>query len=147
MRKTKKLKMTDMIDKDGKIECALCKNKLAYKSGGLTRHLRAIHGIDIKNYYIDNVGGDDSTNCQCGCGEITGWQSRGGYYHDYVSGHNYRGKNKENDESVCRRTKKMIKNENWKKSTFNKGNKPWNVGLTKKISDRVMKTWALSTMS
>jgi hypothetical protein len=43
-----------------------------------------------------------------------------------VSGHNYRGKTKENDASVAVRASKMVLSESWKASCFAKGLVPWN---------------------
>lgn len=107
------------------LQCQLCNQEKKWKGGSFTRHLQSIHQLTTSAYYVQ-IYGDKWRNCLCGCGEETTWESREGYYKAYVSGHNYRGKTKENDLTVGLRTEKMMQSNTWKNSTFNKGSVPWN---------------------
>ena len=131
-----KRKIVDLLDKDGKLRCDLCNKELTFKHGGFTRHLKREHSTTIQEFYLKHVD-EDGGKCECGCGESTTWQPRGGYFKRFISGHNYRGKTKENDPTVAVRARKMKEHENWKKSAFKKGQKPWNLGLTKETCEKV----------
>lgn len=124
----------DLMNEQGFIVCNFCKEQHRYRDGAFSIHLQKIHNINYKEYY-EYIFGDQWKNCKCGCGEITSWYQQGGYYVAYISGHNYRGKTKENDPSVVVRIKKMTENENWKNSTFKEGTIPWNEGLTVETSE------------
>lgn len=110
---------------DGIITCRLCEQKRSWNSGGFTRHLRSVHELTSGAYYLQCFGADWCL-CLCGCGQQTAWEPREGYYKGYLTGHNYRGKTKENDPSVALRANKMVHNDEWKASCFKKGQEPWN---------------------
>ena len=118
---------------NGFLECRLCNQKKKWKGGVFNRHLQIFHNLAISAYYLQ-IHGNIWKNCLCGCGKETAWEPRQGYYKGYVSGHNYRGKTKENDSTVAMRTAKMIKSEKWLNSTFKKGQIPWNFGETKETN-------------
>lgn len=121
---------------DGVITCRLCSKKRSWSSGGFTRHLSSAHELTSGAYYLQCFGAEYCL-CLCGCGQQTAWEPREGYFKGYLTGHNYRGKTKENDPSVALRTNKMTDNENWKMSCFSKGHEPWNFGQTKEINQVV----------
>lgn len=114
----KKVTMKSVADDKGLIQCALCKTRRSWKCGGFTRHLKIRHAMSAEEYYVKHVIKTARPTCKCNCTQITTWHPHGGFYSDYVSGHNYRGHSKENDETVIQRTQKMIKNPNWKQSSF-----------------------------
>lgn len=118
---------------DGIITCRLCEQKRSWNSGGFTRHLRSVHELTSGAYYLQCFGADWCL-CLCGCGQQTAWEPREGYYKGYITGHNYRGKTKENDPSVALRANKMVHNDEWKASCFSKGQEPWNFGQTKETN-------------
>jgi hypothetical protein len=118
---------------DGIITCRLCEQKRSWNSGGFTRHLRSVHELTSGAYYLQCFGADWCL-CLCGCGQQTTWEPREGYYKGYLTGHNYRGKTKENDPSVALRANKMVHNDEWKASCFSKGQEPWNFGQTKETN-------------
>lgn len=120
---------------EGKHSCRLCSWVGSYKSGRLTIHLKLCHSISIQEYSLTVLG--LSNVCLCGCGKITAWEPRGGWFKEYVSGHNYRGKTKLNDSSVARRVPKMMANLAWQASIFRRGNVSWNTGLTIKTDVRL----------
>lgn len=121
----------------GKHFCRLCSWAGKYNSGALTKHLKLFHSMSIQEYCLTVLG--SSNICLCGCGETTGWEPRKGWFKEYVSGHNYRGKTKLTDESVARRVQKMMLSPEWKNSVFLPGNKSWNTGLTAMTDERLKK--------
>lgn len=135
-RKTIRKKITDFLDLDGKICCYCCQSKFFYKCGIFTKHLKIHHGMSIREYYLRFVDGEDCL-CLCGCGEMTNWESRGGFFIDYVNGHNFRGKTKETDECVRVRSEKTRKNPNHQRTLFKKGHISWNEGLTKESDEKM----------
>lgn len=122
--------MIDICNEDCNITCIVCNKTLSYNGGVFSKHIKNKHSINTKEYFKLYYGDSETGLCKCGCKKETSWNPRKGYYHDFLTGHNYKGKNKQNDESVAKRTKKMTENENWKNSIFKKGTIPWNKGIT-----------------
>lgn len=110
---------------NGSLGCKLCDQRKKWAGGGFTRHLKTQHDLSVSEYYLKFYG-EKWKLCLCGCGKETAWEPREGYYKGYISGHNFRGKTKETTLAVKLRAGKMIKNVHWQKSTFKKGNIPWN---------------------
>lgn len=65
----------------------------------------------------------------CGCGKHSSWEPRSGFYKDFINGHNFRGKTKENDLYVNLRSNKIKNNINTKRTQFKKGQTPWNKNI------------------
>lgn len=111
------------------ITCVLCKNAFIWRAGVFSKHLKTHHEMTTAGYY-ELLFGEENTLCLCGCREKTAWEPRHGYHKNYISGHNYRGKTKDNDPSVALRTQKTILTSGWAGSTFTKGQLPWNKAST-----------------
>lgn len=152
-RQTKKPQIVEAVKEDGKILCHVCDISCTYAGGHFSSHLRKSHSITVQQYYKLWQKDESLWLCQCGCSNETSWQPRGGYFIDFVNGHNFKGKTKDNDEVVSRRAKKMVQNEKWQASTWQKGHKPWNQGMTCETNDVVklcvdaLRNWKLFASS
>lgn len=128
MNKTKKPKLIDILSQDGKIKCYLCDGYFLYFGGHLTKHLKTSHQKTIQDLYL-NIFSPEFSLCLCGCGKHASWEPRGGFYKDFINGHNFRGKTKENDLYVKIRSQKIKNNPNTKRTQFKKGQTPWNKNI------------------
>ena len=139
MRKNEpeKPRITDLIDENGRVMCRTCTTVYTYAGGRLSAHLRKSHSMTVQEYYKTWQPNELLWLCKCGCDQHTKWESRGGYFIDFVNGHNFKGKTKENDPIVAQRADKMKQHENWKASTWQNGHKPWNAGFTCETSETV----------
>jgi len=76
-----------MIEKD--FECIICK-KVFENSRAFSSHLHRGHGVNVRDYFIENMCDNVSPTCLCGCGEKTTWSSTVFNFRRYSPGHNIR---------------------------------------------------------
>lgn len=124
----KKPKLIDVLSQDGKLKCYICDQYFLYSGGQLTKHLKISHQKTIQDLY-NNIFPEKESLCLCGCGKHSSWEPRGGFYKDFINGHNFRGKTKENDLYVKIRSHKIKNNINTKRNQFKKGQIPWNKNI------------------
>ena len=89
-------------------ECAR-NNKLTFVSSlmGLSAHIRTMHHkMTMKTYVIKYHHYGFNPTCQCGCERKVTFHIYKCEFAKYISGHNYIGHTKENDESVKIRSEK-----------------------------------------